>query len=218
MTDYVDGKPRIIRFGNINFKDENLLLGLIREVNPKVEEAIQKSNGEGRVIVGKPKRNIAPNTAMKYNTIIEVWGDGCTFRGADEDKILFSYGRWDIGRMAFKETGTIGVPDVPVNVKSNDVNGITSYFYNAVDKVEFVTDVDGYPGVKQWKVTVNEDNIGAIFTSWVVTKKDVEVVDVNGNKTTKTITTTDRVYSNDFMVYAKQYNPTATFEDSDFVE
>ena len=53
------------------------------------------------------------------------------------------------------------------------------------------------PRIRKEQCTVNEDNLIAIFTKWV------------GR---------ERIYCNEFTVYAKTYVPSGSFEDSDFVE
>lgn len=190
-----DGKPIILRSGDVKVSHK-LLLEMISEVNPEVEQAVLKARREINLTFGKPKRNLIPNSVMKYNTIIEVFGDGCLFSSEHKDRIIFCYGRWDVGRLAFKETGTIGVPDVPVNVEANTEDGLKKYFYNIIEEFEFVRDVKEYPGVKEWRGKVPEDHLSAIFTRWE-----------NGK----------RVYYDSFTVFSKKYNPDSTFEDSDFV-
>ena len=86
---------------------------------------------------------------------------------------------------------------IPFEVKLNTTEGINQALYGLLDGVEKVRDVAEYPGVVEYKCTVNEDNLIAIFTKWV------------GR---------ERIYYNEFTVYAKTYIPSGSFEDSDFVE
>ena len=84
-----------------------------------------------------------------------------------------------------------------VKAELNTTEGIKQALYGLLDGVEKVRDVAEYPGVVEYKCTVNEDNLIAIFTKWV------------GR---------ERIDYNEFTVYAKTYIPSGSFEDSDFVE
>ena len=174
------------------------LYDIFYEANPKILKALIDGGKDKYALeFDSPMINTMPNSDLKYNTLITFMGDGCVFGNTNYNGIIFSYGRWDISRLAFKETYTIGVHDVPFEVKLNTTEGINQALYGLLDGVEKVRDVAEYPGVVEYKCTVNEDNLIAIFTKWV------------GR---------ERIYYNEFTVYAKTYIPSGSFEDSDFVE
>ena len=96
--------------------------------------------------------------------------------------------------MEFSKTETVGVPDVPFIVRENTEAGIKAAYYNLIDEVKFIEDVASHEGVKKWKVVIKPDNRAAIFTRW--NKKQ-------------------RIYYNEFIVYARQYKETDNFKQSD---
>lgn len=191
-----DGTALILRTNEIDHP-EKVILDFFYEINPRVlklfiNEGIDRYSLEVRNV----KPNPSPNNVMRYNSVVEIHSDGCLF-SADSKPIKFSYGRWDMGRMMFKETGTIGVPDVPFQVETNDEEGVKKAFYGLVDNLIFVQNHPQYPDVKEWRAKTNKMNLIAIFTKWV------------GEQ---------RVYMDEFTIFSKAYNPKGSFEDSDFVE
>ena len=191
-----DGTPLVSKTGVVN-DPEKLILDFFLEVNPQIHALIVAAEDKYKPKLLNIRRNTSPNNVLKYNTIIEVHPDGCLFHEGQGEHILFSYGRWDISRMAFKETGTIGVPDVPLQVEHNTVAGVKAAFYNLIDDLLFVQDHPQYEGVKEWRGVLKDDNLAAIYTTWV------------GD---------ERVYHNQFVIFSKAYRPEGAFEDSDFVE
>lgn len=191
-----DGKAVIVNeVGNID--PEKFIIKLFLEVNPRIKEINDRIDGGLNLKISNVRKNPNQNEKYKYNTLIDITGDGCHISDSDLSKVTFSYGRWDIARMAFKETGTIGVPDVPLQVISNTKEGIIDAFYGLIDNVVFVSDHPEYEGVKEWRGFVEDDNLTSIYTQWVER---------------------ERIYSNEFVIFAKEYNPDSAFEDSDFVE
>ena len=191
-----DGTPVVLRTSPVD-DPEKFILDFFLEVNPRIHALIAGHDNKYKPRLLIIRRNISPNNVLRYNTIIEVHPDGCLFHDGNNEYILFSYGRWDISRMAFKETGTIGVPDVPLQVERNTPEGVKAAFYNLIDDLIFVQDHPQYEGVKEWRGIVNDDNLAAIYTTWV------------GD---------ERVYHNEFVIFSKAYKPEGSFEDSDFVE
>ena len=191
-----DGTPFELRAGEVSDPEE-LILKFFYEVNPEIGAIIADNDYRYKPILKNIRRNLSPNNVLKYNTIVEVHPDGCLFSNEIGKRILFSYGRWDIARLAFKETGTIGVPDVPFQVESNTKEGIKKAFYGLIDDALYIGDHPQFPGVKEWRGIVKDDNPVCIYTQWV------------GDT---------RVYYNEFVIFAKAYKPENMFEDSDFVE
>lgn len=189
-----DGKAVELRYGGISNPIESIKK-MFYEVNPKIYNAMidSKSKTEGIRLVNM-RINQKPNHNLRYNTLIDVYPDGCVFE--ESEPVTFSYGRFDLARIAFRETGTIGVPDVPFQVRSNTPEGVKLELYNVLDEVIFVRDHPDYEGVKEYRGILKPTNLVAIFTKWV------------GER---------RVYQNEMVIYAKQYAPLFQFEDSDFV-
>lgn len=189
-----DGKAVELRYGGVSNPIESIKR-MFYEVNPKIYNDIvdSKSKTEGIRLVNM-RINQKPNHNLRYNTLIDVCPDGCVFK--ESGPVTFSYGRFDLARIAFRETGTIGVPDVPFQVRENTPEGVKLELYNVLDEVVFVRDHPDYEGVKEYKGILRPDNLVAIFTKWV------------GER---------RVYQNEMVIYAKQYAPLFQFEDSDFV-
>lgn len=189
-----DGKAVELRYGGVSDPIESIKR-MFYEVNPKIYDAIvdSKSKTEGIRLVNM-RINQKPNHNLRYNTLIDVYPDGCVFK--ESTPVTFSYGRFDLSRIAFRETGTIGVPDVPFQVRENTPEGVKLELYNVLDEVIFVRDHPDYEGVKEYRGILKPTNLVAIFTKWV------------GER---------RVYQNEMVIYAKQYAPLFQFEDSDFV-
>lgn len=189
-----DGKAVELRYGGVSNPIESIKK-MFYEVNPKIYNAIvdSKSKTEG-IRLTNMRINQKPNHNLRYNTLIDVYPDGCVFE--ESEPVTFSYGRFDLARIAFRETGTIGVPDVPFQVRKNTPEGVKLELYNVLDEVIFVRDHPDYEGVKEYKGILKPTNLVAIFTKWV------------GER---------RVYQNEMVIYAKQYAPLFQFEDSDFV-
>lgn len=196
----LETKPFLLRDGEVRNSDE-FLLKIFKRINPRLREKIEELSITGDIFkIIRIYKNKHPDEILRYNTIAEITTDGCYFSNQDGDKatLMMSYGRWDASLMEFKETKTVGVPDVPLVVESNTKEGVNKSFYNLLDDVILVKDtVDGFPGVKLWKGIVKRDNRACIYTRW---KKQ------------------ERIYYEDFEIYAKAYTPDRGFEASDFVE
>lgn len=189
-----DGKAVELRYGGVSDPIESIKK-MFYEVNPRVYNSLINSKSKsGGITLENMRINENPNHNLRYNTLIDIYPDGCVFE--ESDPVVFSYGRFDLSRVAFRETGTIGVPDVPFQVRQNTPEGVKMDLYNVLDEVIFIRDHPDYEGVKEYKGVIYPTNLVAIFTKWV------------GER---------RIYQNEMVIYAKQYNPLFQFEDSDFV-
>lgn len=197
MSRELELKPWLLRSGKVANSD-GWILDLFVSVNPRLKEELTNNNVDIKDIcaVTKVYTNPSQTNSFKYNTIAEIETDGCHLVGEDGGPvtILFSYGRVDLALLEFSKTETVGVPDVPFIVRENTGAGIKAAYYNLIDEVKFIEDVATHEGVKKWKVTIKPDNRAAIFTRW--NKKQ-------------------RIYYNEFIVYARQYKETDNFKQSD---
>lgn len=190
--------PFYVPDGEVTNSTDFVIKAFLR-VNPRLAEYLAENEIQNALTVKSVHKNDPIDIDFRYNTMAHITTDGCDF--VDEHGlpalIHFSYGRWDASLMAFKETNTVGVPDVPLIVETNDKAGVMATFYNLLDDVVLVEDVAGFEGVKLWRGILKRDNPACIYTRWV-----------NGK----------RIYYGEFDIYAKAYNPERGFEKSDFVE
>lgn len=70
------------------------------------------------------------------------------------------YGRINLGLLGYHDINSIGRPNKPVTLISNDEDGVISLLGNTLDKLVKVSEADG---IITWDCTVNENNYCAYF-------------------------------------------------------